>query len=226
MLRSRAELPWRPSWRGGTGFSVSASSSRGRQHEADDTWQTRTAPAARRIDPRRRGRSPLLRTVRTSLVLRRTDSAGPPSVYPAPQGVHPLQPLPVHAVQHQPSPNQGRRTRGGAGLLIAAVLLALVVGGAAGFGGARLAAWTATPAPASSTSPTDRPIRHRPIRHRPIRHRPIRHRPDPATRRRARLRPPARSIPLRPRPPRLPIRTGRGRSTPSPWHGTYSPERS
>ncbi len=84
---------------------------------------------------------------------------GPPSVYPAPQGVHPLQPLPVHAVQHQPSSNQGRRTRGGAGLLIAAVLLALVVGGAAGFGGARLAAWTATPAPASSTStdpaPTD-----------------------------------------------------------------------
>ncbi len=79
---------------------------------------------------------------------------GPPSGYPAPPGVPPLQPLPVQS-QPAPPPNQGRRSRGGAGLLIAAVLLALVVGGAAGFGGARLAAWTATPAPAASTVPTE-----------------------------------------------------------------------
>ena len=69
--------------------------------------------------------------------------------YPAPTGVQPLQPLPP---EQPPAPAPRSRTRTGAALLITAALLALVVGGAAGFGGARLAARTATPGPAGSGS--------------------------------------------------------------------------
>ena len=78
-----------------------------------------------------------------------------PFWYPAPTGVPPVQPLPP-----DPGPVRGgTRRRAGAGILVAAVLLALVVGGAAGFGGAKLAAWTepATPsgaAPSASTDPS------------------------------------------------------------------------
>ena len=150
------------SWRGGTGFSVSASSSRGRQHEPDDTWQTRTAPAARRIDPMTTRATPATtgRSRRPSFYDEPTPP-GPPSGIPHHRRVHRCSRCPVRPpVQHQP-PRAGPPLTGGAGLLIAAVLLALVVGGAAGFGGARLAAWTATPAPGlldvgSDRSGTDR----------------------------------------------------------------------
>ena len=69
--------------------------------------------------------------------------------YPAPAGVQPLQPLPP---DQPPSPAARSRARTGAALLITAALLALVVGGAAGFGGARLAARTATPGPVGPSS--------------------------------------------------------------------------
>ncbi len=72
-----------------------------------------------------------------------------PLWYPAPTGVPPVQPLPP-----DPGPARGgTRRRAGAGILVAAVLLALVVGGAAGFGGAKLAAWTEPPNPSAAAPP-------------------------------------------------------------------------
>ena len=73
-----------------------------------------------------------------------------PFWYPAPQGVQPVQPLPP------PRPERPERPRRrGAGILAAAVLLALVAGGAAGFGGAKLAEWTGPAASGSAPATTD-----------------------------------------------------------------------
>jgi putative serine protease PepD len=87
------------------------------------------------------------------------DEPAPPSAYasapgnPAPSpGMSPgMSPWPAPG----PPPPPSRPVRGGAGVLIAAILLALVVGGAAGFGGSRLADLTATPGGATSPSAVD-----------------------------------------------------------------------
>jgi putative serine protease PepD len=69
--------------------------------------------------------------------------AGPAdTAYPAPPGVPPLQPLPAEQVV---SARRPFRHGVGVAVLLGAALLALVVGGVAGFGGARLAARTAVP---------------------------------------------------------------------------------
>jgi putative serine protease PepD len=75
------------------------------------------------------------------------------SLFPAPAGVVPLRPQPPDAVAPIPYPTKRRRKplRGAAVILLAA-LTALVIGGAAGYGGSRLAARTA-PLPQTSTAP-------------------------------------------------------------------------
>lgn len=62
----------------------------------------------------------------------------------------PYDPQPIWAPPVAPPPQPPNRRRTGLGILVAAFLLALVVGGAAGFGGARLAAVTE-----ASSAPTD-----------------------------------------------------------------------
>lgn len=74
---------------------------------------------------------------------------------PAPSGVPALQPLGSGALPpaaYPPAVRQGRRFRG-AGVIIPAAVTALVIGGAAGYGGSRLAARTEA-VPQSSAAPT------------------------------------------------------------------------
>ncbi|HYP45261.1 MAG TPA: trypsin-like peptidase domain-containing protein [Propionibacteriaceae bacterium] len=91
--------------------------------------------------------------------------AAPPhagALFPAPAGVKPLHPRPPEYLAPWPGQPAPRRRRGGIGLLLLAGLTALVVGGAAGFGGSRLAAQSevapqtsaAPPAPSLSTAPS------------------------------------------------------------------------
>ena len=85
-------------------------------------------------------------------------SFSPPSDAPAGPGPAYHYPAPTGATAGPPPASRTQRTeRGAGGVLVAAGLTAVLLGGAAGFGGARLADRTAEPAPAASTVATSAP---------------------------------------------------------------------